>query len=198
MSNTLLAQADTAQAAPTTETTASTEQAGSSGNPTAIFGLHGSLFIAQLINFSIVIFVLSRWVFKPLLKAMDDRKTKIELGLKEAKEAKEKLLTAESTKKTVVREAHVVAKDIIEKAKTRAEEEHEKRIQASKKIIEDRLNDAKARAEREMLETKRSAMSQISELVVTAAEKVANGAIDAKAHRQLISDAIAELEQTSS
>jgi len=197
MPNTLIAQADTGiQHPPSTETSAVTEKSASS-NPAAVFGLNGGLFIAQLINFAIVIFVLNRWVFKPLMKMMDERRKKIEVGIKEAAEAKEKLVSAESAKEGVVREAHVVARDIIDQAKTRAEEEHEKRARASKHIIEEQLKEAKTRADRETAESKRAAMKQISDLVIVAADKVANGAIDAKAHRELITEAIAELEHAN-
>src|SRR3990167_360095 len=50
-------------------------------------GINWKLFMAQLVNVGIVIFVLSKWVFKPLVKLMDDRVKKIDDGLAHAKEA---------------------------------------------------------------------------------------------------------------
>ncbi len=179
-----------------TEATAA-EAAGPS-SPLATFGVNWMLFVAQLVNFSIVIFVLAKWVFKPLMKAMDERSAKIETGIKEAAEAKDQLASAEAKRDAVVREAHLVARDIVDKSKTKADEEHEKRVQASKQIVEEHLREAKVRAEREADEAKRAAMKSVSDIVIAAAEKVTHGTIDAEAHRTLIDEAIAELKTSSS
>jgi F-type H+-transporting ATPase subunit b len=179
-------------------TEAAAIEASGPASPLATFGVNWMLFAAQLVNFSIVIFVLAKWVFKPLMKTMDERKAKIETGLKEAADAKVRLASAESERERLVRGAHLVARDIVDKSKTKAEEEHEKRVQASKQIVEEHLREAKARAEREADDAKRAAMKRVSEIVIAAAEKVTNNAIDADAHRKLISEAISELNTQTS
>jgi len=191
----LLALAETAQHAAPAVAEAATETAeNASANPLATFGVNWTLFVAQLVNFSIVIFALAKWVFKPLMKTMDERKAKIETGLKEAADAKTQLASAEAKSEEVIRDAHVVARDIVDKSKVKAEEEHEKRVQTSKQIVEEHLRDAKARAEREAEDAQRAAMKNLTEVVIAATDRVTSDAIDAKAHRALIEEAIQELK----
>jgi len=176
-----------------TQMTQTIEHAEAASGPAAAFGLNGGLFLAQLINFAIVLFVLQRWVFKPLMKTMDERKRKITDGLKDAAEAKEKLQAAETERDALVSGAHVVARDMLEKAKGRADEEYEKRLRETQSAIENRLKEAEARTARETDEARRAAMRDVAELVTAATDKVTGKAIDASAHRALIAEAIAEL-----
>lgn len=176
-----------------TQTTQSTEHAETASGPAAAFGLNGGLFLAQLVNFAIVLFVLQRWVFKPLIAAMDARRKKVEDGLKDAASAKVKLEEAEQAHASLVRDAHVVARDILEKAKVRADEEYEKRLQKTQQTIESHLKEAELRTVRDADEARQAVMRDAANLVAAAADKVTGKAIDVSAHRALIADAIAEL-----
>ncbi len=80
-------------------------------------GIQLPLLITQIINFSIVLFVLSKFLYKPILKMLDERKQKIEDGLawsEKAKQEEEKLL---QKKQELLREARDEAKVIIDNAK---------------------------------------------------------------------------------
>jgi len=54
-------------------------------------GLDLKILLAQFVNFSIFAFVLYKFGFKPMLKFLDERKDKIEAGLKSSEAAKKKL-----------------------------------------------------------------------------------------------------------
>ena len=54
-------------------------------------GLNVKIFIAQLINFAIVVLVLWKWVYNPIVALLEKRQTTIEKSLKEAKEIEEKM-----------------------------------------------------------------------------------------------------------
>ena len=51
------------------------------------FGFEPILFFAQIVNFLIIYLVLKKFLYKPLLKVLNDRKHKIEEGLKSAEES---------------------------------------------------------------------------------------------------------------
>ena len=55
-------------------------------------GINGKLLLAQIVNFFILLYILKRFAYKPILKVLDDRKEKIEKGLRDAENAKDKLL----------------------------------------------------------------------------------------------------------
>lgn len=160
------------------------------------FGINGQLFLAQLINFAIVVFVLSKWVFKPLISAMDERRQKIEKGLKQAKEAEDALGNARQTESHIIMDARSQAKDIVDEAKDRGEREKQMRIEKSNEIIAQQLQESKAQAMLMQESSKREVMREAAELVSAVTEKIAPGILDEKKHRHLIDRAIEDLEQS--
>ena len=96
------------------------------------------LLVAQLINFSILFFVLSKILYKPIIKVLDDRKKKVDEMLKNSQEIEEKLVKLEERQKEILKEARSKANEETQVVMKVAQEEREK-------IIED----AKAMAARE-------------------------------------------------
>lgn len=159
------------------------------------FGVDGQLFLAQLLNFAIVIFVLSRWVFKPLIKTMDERRQKIEKGLQQASDAERALGDARKTEASIISEARNQAKDIVDEAKEHGEREKQTRIQKSNEIISQQLQESKEQVVLMNEAAKKDVMQEAADLVATVTEKIAPGILDEKKHRKLILQAIEELEQ---
>ncbi|MDR2676452.1 MAG: ATP synthase F0 subunit B [Endomicrobium sp.] len=69
------------------------------------FGLDPYLFLFQIINFSIVVFVLQRFLLKPLKKIFNERKFRIEQSLIYIEEAKIILENANKEKQCILEEA---------------------------------------------------------------------------------------------
>lgn len=159
------------------------------------FGIDLKLFLAQLINFSIVIFVLSKWVFKPLVKTMDQRKQIVEKGLNDAKSAEEALRLAKESESLIIKEARSQAKILIDEGKERGEYEKQARIQKSNEIIAQQLKDSKEQAVRIVEEERAQARNELASLIGEATEKISRKTIDAGAHRTLIDRAISDLEK---
>ena len=156
----------------------------------AMFGLSVKLFIAQLINFGIVVLVLWKWVFPPVVKALEARSARIHKSLEDAKQIAEDKESFEKWKASEIAGARKEAGDIITKAKWDAES-----------IKSDLLAKAKAEQDRvvkqtkEMLEAeqKRSVAEvkeEIATLVVAASEKILRGKLDSKADKELIAESI--------
>lgn len=159
------------------------------------FGIDIKLFLAQLLNFAIVVFVLSKWVFKPLMKKMEERRMIVEEGLQKAVQADEALKGAKESEAMIVREARNQAKEIVDEGKTRGEYEKQTRLQKSSEIIALQLKESKQQAVMMIEEERSQARSELAALIGAATEKVSKNAIDTKAHRKLIDEAITELEK---
>jgi len=80
-------------------------------------GVDWRLLLSQGVNFLVLLGVLTFFLFKPLLKLLEERKKKIELGLKVGKEAEERLLAIDKMKEEKISEAGKIAFEIIKKAK---------------------------------------------------------------------------------
>ena len=149
----------------------------------------------QVINFGLLIFVLNRFLYRPILKIVEQRNKKIEDSIRAAEATlKEKEKIAE-IKKQVVAEAEKEAVAIIETAKTRAgktgkqllvraQAEAEAAVAKKMELLTDRMVQ-----EEERLKTK------ISRLVVATTKQVLRSALSAKEQSQVIDRQIKTLEQ---
>ncbi len=153
-------------------------------------GIDWKLFIAQLINFSILLFVLYKFAYKPVLKMLEDRTEKIEKGLADAEESGEKLKEIEEKEKAVLVKAKKQANDIIKKAQEQADinkteltkiaqTESDKIIQKAKKV-------ASEEKDKMMSEVKK----EVSSLVAIAVEKVIDEKMDDDKDAQIVKEVI--------
>lgn len=165
-------------------------------NVLGMFGVDWSLLAAQLLNFGILLFVLHKWVYKPLLKTIDERREYIETGLRRSKEAETALREAEARQQAVLTAARKEATVIVDDAKKRGEQEKDRRLKASNELIESKLQEAKHHIALEKKATEDAVKQRIADLVVDASERVAALGLKESQQRLLIEQALQELEQT--
>ena len=84
-------------------------------------GVELPLLLTQILNFSIVLFVLTKFLYKPILKALDERRHKIEEGLAWTEKAAVEEEKMAKRKTEVLREARDEARVIVENAKKDAQ-----------------------------------------------------------------------------
>ena len=83
--------------------------------------IHFDQILLQLINFGIVLFVLVKFLYKPVLKILDQRSEKIDAGLAAAEKNLEEQAKVEELKKKQLTQAEKQASKIIEEAKLEAQ-----------------------------------------------------------------------------
>ena len=76
-------------------------------------GIDGKLLVEQAIAFLILVFILGKFVYPALVKAIDARRDQIEAGMQEAKEAAEALEKAEAKVADMLADARKEADEII-------------------------------------------------------------------------------------
>ncbi len=142
--------------------------------------------VAQLVVFFILGWFTMKFVWPPIVKALDERATQIAEGLAAAERGKQSLELASKHSAETVREgkekvvellvqAEKQSQKIIEEAKVQA------RIEADKVIA-----GAKAEIEQEAARAKEALRERVAELAVAGAEKILRREIDAKAHADLL------------
>ena len=147
--------------------------------------------IAQLVSFAVFVWFTMKYVWPPLVSAMDERKAKIAEGLAAAergaheqelakKRAAEKLHEAKLQAAEIKSNAEKQAAMIIEEARNKAKEEGGRQLAAARAEIEQETNKA-----REALRTK------VAELAVLGAEKILRKEINADAHKDIV-DSVAK------
>lgn len=85
------------------------------------FGIEPILLLAQIVNFLIILFVLKKFFYKPIVKMLDDRKKRIEESLKNADFIEEKLQKTEEKTAEILEKARAQAQEIIQESKAEAQ-----------------------------------------------------------------------------
>lgn len=166
-----------------------------SGGVIGTLGLNWKLFLAQAVNFSIVVFVLWKWVFKPVAGALEARREKIEKSVREAGEIEKKLEHIQVTSAQELQKARQEAQTLIQKsqelaAEARSEATKNARSEAEK-IMADAARTIEAEKERVLAEAK----EELANLVVMASERVIKTKLDDKHDKKLINDVVSNIKQ---
>ena len=80
------------------------------------FGINWQLMVAQLVNFAVLVFLLGKFVYKPIIKALDARKKKIEDGIAFSDRAEKELAGVEVMKAEELKKAELKGQEVIKKA----------------------------------------------------------------------------------
>jgi F-type H+-transporting ATPase subunit b len=170
------------------EAVQATEAAGGIG----ALGVNLKLFLAQLVNFGVLVFVMWKWVYGPLMKKMDERTKKIQDGLDFAKQATEQLNDAEAERTKTMRQAKAEAYTLMEDAAAKAESYRKEKVAQTGVEIERMVDDAKVRLSQERDATYESLKTEIAGLVALATKKIALG-MDEKSKEKLVTQAIKDI-----
>ncbi|NOU24188.1 MAG: F0F1 ATP synthase subunit B [Methylotenera sp.] len=149
--------------------------------------------IAQAIAFAVLIWFTVKFVWPPLLTAIETRQKEIADGLAAAQEGKSALEVAAKKSEAAIAEAKQKASEIIGQAEKRGSQIVEE-AKGNAKTEGDRiLANAKAEIDQEVNRAKEGLRSQVSALAIAGAEKILRKEIDAKAHSEMLSKLAAEL-----
>jgi len=157
-------------------------------------GINTKLFIAQLINFAILLFVLKKFAYQPILKVLDDRKNKIEKGLKEADEARKKLEQITVKEKEVLDKANKKATKILLEAEEKAEKSRAEAVKETEEKIDSLMKKAEERIQEKKEQMLRDLKKDVADLVVVATEKVLEEKIDENKDKELIEKAVERIK----
>lgn len=154
------------------------------------FHIDIKLIIAQAVNFGIVLLVLWKFAYKPILKTLNDRSSKIEKGIQDAENSQIKLAEMEKKEKEVLLKAREEAQKIIQQAEKTALQNAKDLEIVAKVQSEKTLEDAKKQIEQEKNKSVKEAKSEIAELVMSATEKIIGEKMDSNKDKELIEKAI--------
>jgi len=150
------------------------------------FHIETNLIIAQLVNFSIVLLVLYKFAYKPVLKTLNDRTKKIEKGIRDAEESRKKLEETTEKEKEILADARKEAQAMIRKSEEDARKNAESIASEAKIQSEKMIEEAKKTIENEKKTMLSEVKSEIAGLVVLATEKIISEKIDEEKDKELI------------
>jgi F-type H+-transporting ATPase subunit b len=87
------------------------------------FGIDWKLLLAQVVNFLVLLYVLKRFAYGPIINVLQERRKKIEEGIRASNDAQKRLAQAEEEKKTILLRAEEESVGVVSKAEKIAEDQ---------------------------------------------------------------------------
>lgn len=159
------------------------------------FGIQPTLLLAQIVNFAIILFLLKRFFYKPITKALDDRKKRIEESLKNADLIEEKLEKTQKESSEIIASAQKNAQDLISEAKSQSQIIIEQANQQARQNLEEALVKAKDQIEDRKQEIKKQLEKETITLVVEVVKKVLGRSLKTKEKHELTLGAVSEIKK---
>jgi F-type H+-transporting ATPase subunit b len=141
---------------------------------------------AQAIVFTAFIWFTVKFVWPPLLRAIEARQKQIADGLAAAEQGKKSLEVSSKQAEQAIREARARAAEIIAQAEKRDAQMIEAAKVAAKAEGDREKAAAKADIQQEAQRAREQLREQVAALAVAGAEKILRREVDAKAHAELL------------
>ena len=149
--------------------------------------------IGQMITFAVFVWFCMKYIWPPLMSALEERKARISEGLaaaargeKDLEEAREKvsesLAEAKDQAQQIINQAQKRANEIVDEAKDTAREEADKLKAAATADIDQQITAAREHLRKE-----------VSTIALAGAEKILKREVDAKAHADVLDDLVAQI-----
>lgn len=157
------------------------------------FGVNPLLLLAQAVNFFILLFILKKFLYKPILKVLEERKKRIEDSLKNAEEMEkrlaeitdreaEALLKSAKEGEKIIKQAGEQAAQIVDDAKIKAEG-----------IINRAAIDARRVSQAEKVKLEMEIREHLSDIVLSVFKKVTGQVITERKQKEIIEKEVRNL-----
>jgi F-type H+-transporting ATPase subunit b len=157
-----------------------------------IINLNVTILI-QAINFLILIFLLSKFLFKPLARFLADRSAGIARSLAEAKAAHEAAAKAQVEYQAQIRETQRAIAAIREQGQREVEEERQRLLRASRDEADRLVAHAKAEIEAETKRAKASLREEAAGIALAAAERLLGRSVNGDDQKRLAEQYVRDL-----
>lgn len=157
------------------------------------FGVEPVLLVAQIINFLIILFILKKFLYKPVLDTLKKREDSIKEGLKQAEESKLTLEKALEEEKKILKKAQDQARKIVDDAKNQSiiiakEVEDKSRIQSEKILL-----DGKKQIEEEVKLAEKRLTANVNKLSIDILKRSVKEMFSGSEEKKLIDRAVKEI-----
>lgn len=149
--------------------------------------------LGELIAFAVFVLFCMKFVWPPLIGAIEARQQKIADGLAAFDRAEQDLRLVQEKVKQQLVEAKTQASALIDQAKKREQQIIDEASVKAQSEREKILAQAKAEIDAERIKAREELRKQVAVLAVAGAEKILQRSIDAAAHSDILEKLVAEL-----
>jgi F-type H+-transporting ATPase subunit b len=149
--------------------------------------------LAQTIMFALFVWFCMKFIWTPIMAALEQRKKQIADGLADAERAKLDLELAAKRSAEILREAKEKVGEIVANGEKRASEIVEAAKEQAKAEGDRIISGAKAEIDQEVFRAREQLRAQVSAIALAGAGKILGREIDAKAHNDLLDKLVSEI-----
>ena len=168
------------------------EEAAEHGSGGGLINVDRSL-IVQVVNFVILLVILQRLLYKPLVAKMQERTAAIQRSLEEAQAARAEAARQQEQNAQQLRAAYAEAQEIRAAALKEAAEEQKKLVENAMREARELLEAARAQTDADIRRAREELRREVSELATAVAEKLIRKSLRDEEHRRIVEDAIARI-----
>ena len=158
------------------------------------FGVQPVLLLAQIVNFVILLFLLKKFAYKPIMKVLDERKHKIETSVKQAQEIQKQLEETKASQKKIIAGAEEESTKIIEETKEAAKKLQEETLAETSKKVEEVLSKNKEALSLEREKMVSEVKESMANLVAETTKRVLNKTLTNTDNEDLVKKSLKDLE----
>jgi F-type H+-transporting ATPase subunit b len=155
-------------------------------------GINLQLLVVFVVNFLLLLILLSVFLYKPVLKTLDERQAKIKESLDQAEQVKQQTAEAEHTIKAQLDSARKEGQKIIAQSEQIAERLKNEAVGEARKEAESLIAKAHTENQRQREKDLDELRRQFADIAILAAEKVIKESLDKEKHRKVISEVLDE------
>jgi F-type H+-transporting ATPase subunit b len=157
-----------------------------------VLGIDWKILVFQTIAFGLLIFILAKFIYPPIMKMLDRREKMIEDSVKAAKEAAQKSADAEIAIAKKIANAQAQAEEIVNNARVQASQLVADSEQDAKKRADNIVEAAQRQLQRDVESARELLRGETAGLVSLATEKVVGEKVDTQKDAALINEALKE------
>jgi F-type H+-transporting ATPase subunit b len=154
----------------------------------ALFQINLFWVIVSALNFIVFFAIIWTFAFKPVSGMLADRKSRIELGLKDAEQARRDRENAESERVATLGEARREANDILARAQKVAQETRDADMAATREELDRMRVRAASEIEAEKVRAIADVRAEVADLALLAAGKVVGETMSDERQRRLVEE----------
>jgi F-type H+-transporting ATPase subunit b len=158
------------------------------------FGVNWPFFIAQLINFVLVLLVLKKFAFGPIQALLEQRKQRIADGEAKLKQIEKQLTESAKHTEEVIAKANADAKRMIDEAKASASALTEQKAQEAIATAQNIIAKAEAAAQAERAQIAADLKREFGRLVATTAQQATGGKLTADQERAINEESLTRVQ----
>ena len=161
-------------------------------------GVNLPSLVAYLLNFALLLGILSLFVYKPVMRALDQRSDRIRESLEAADRAREEAASSRTAIEEQVNEARREGQRLLEQAREAADRYREEEMGRARQEAQDFVERARTDIQRERDAAVAEVRTNFGDLAITAAERVIRRSLDRQAHQELVAQVLEEGDNLSS